>query len=82
MSNALLDLLAERGHLIADGAMGTNLFALGLETGNSPELWNVEAPEKVATVHRGFLRRRRARTRHRSCVGAGGAGGAPHRRPV
>ena len=55
MSNALLDLLAERGHLIADGAMGTNLFALGLETGNSPELWNVEAPEKVATVHRGFL---------------------------
>lgn len=35
--------------------MGTNLFALGLETGNSPELWNVEAPEKVATVHRGFL---------------------------
>lgn len=55
MSNALLDLLAERGHLIADGAMGTNLFALGLETGNSPELWNVEAPEKVAAVHRGFL---------------------------
>ncbi|MCR9073334.1 MAG: betaine--homocysteine S-methyltransferase [Alphaproteobacteria bacterium] len=55
MSNALLDLLAERGHLIADGAMGTNLFALGLETGDSPELWNVEAPEKVAKVHRGFL---------------------------
>ena len=55
MSNALLDLLAERGHLIADGAMGTNLFALGLETGNSPELWNVEAPEKVTAVHRGFL---------------------------
>lgn len=55
MSNALLQLLAERGHLIADGAMGTNLFALGLETGDSPELWNAEAPEKVTTVHHGFL---------------------------
>lgn len=55
MANVLLELLAERGHLIADGAMGTNLFALGLETGDSPELWNVSAPEKVASVHRGFL---------------------------
>lgn len=55
MSNALLDLLAERGHLVADGAMGTNLFALGLETGDSPELWNVEQADKVASVHRGFL---------------------------
>ncbi len=53
--NILERLLEERGHLIADGAMGTNLFPLGLETGNSPELWNVDAPDKVAKVHRGFL---------------------------
>jgi 5-methyltetrahydrofolate--homocysteine methyltransferase len=55
VSTILHELLAERGHLIADGAMGTNLFALGLETGGSPELWNIEAPDKVASVHRGFL---------------------------
>ncbi len=55
MSDLLTDLLTERGCLIADGAMGTNLFALGLETGDSPELWNVESPERVAKVHRGFL---------------------------
>ncbi|EDP66509.1 methionine synthase I [alpha proteobacterium BAL199] len=55
MADCLTDLLAERGHLIADGAMGTNLFALGLETGDSPELWNVEHPDRVATVHRDFL---------------------------
>ncbi|MEQ8396390.1 betaine--homocysteine S-methyltransferase [Thalassobaculum sp.] len=55
MADCLTDLLAERGHLIADGAMGTNLFALGLETGDSPELWNVEHPDRVATVHRNFL---------------------------
>lgn len=55
MTDCLTALLAERGHLIADGAMGTNLFALGLETGDSPELWNVEHPDRVATVHRAFL---------------------------
>lgn len=55
MPDCLTDLLAERGHLIADGAMGTNLFALGLETGDSPELWNVDHPDRVATVHRQFL---------------------------
>ena len=55
MTDRLTELLAARGHLIADGAMGTNLFALGLATGDSPELWNVEHPERVATVHRAFL---------------------------
>ncbi len=55
MTDRLTALLAERGHLIADGAMGTNLFALGLETGDSPELWNVDHPDRVATVHRAFL---------------------------
>ena len=33
--------------LVADGAMGTMLFALGLETGNSPELWNLEHPGRL-----------------------------------
>jgi 5-methyltetrahydrofolate--homocysteine methyltransferase len=41
--------------LIADGAMGTSLFALGLETGASPELWNLEQPERVRAVHRSFV---------------------------
>jgi len=55
MTDRLTELLNRRGHLVADGAMGTNLFALGLETGDSPELWNVEHPDRVATVHRRFL---------------------------
>lgn len=55
MTDCLAELLAARGHLIADGAMGTNLFALGLATGDSPELWNVDHPDRVAAVHRGFL---------------------------
>src|SRR3546814_5575664 len=55
VTDRLTELLAARGHLVADGAMGTNLFALGLATGESPELWNVEHPERVVAVHRAFL---------------------------
>ncbi|MDH4308703.1 MAG: betaine--homocysteine S-methyltransferase [Acidimicrobiia bacterium] len=48
-------LLAERGVLVADGAMGTTLFSLGLEGGGCPELLNVEHPEIVEQVHRRFI---------------------------
>jgi 5-methyltetrahydrofolate--homocysteine methyltransferase len=39
VANPLTDLLAEKGVLLADGATGTNLFAMGLEAGEAPELW-------------------------------------------
>lgn len=55
MDNPLSRLLAERGRLVADGGMGTSLFELGLQTGSTPELWNVEHPDLVAKVHRGFI---------------------------
>lgn len=48
-------LLADRGVLVADGAMGTTLFDLGLESGESPERLNVEQPELIARVHRSFV---------------------------
>ena len=47
MATTLQALLAERDWLLADGATGTNLFAMGLEAGEAPELWNLTAPEKV-----------------------------------
>ena len=50
--NILLDLLAERKTLMADGATGTNLFNMGLEAGEAPELWNVDAPEKIEKLYR------------------------------
>ena len=48
-------LLAERGWLLADGAMGTNLFALGLTGGASGERWNLDEPHRVASVHRDMV---------------------------
>lgn len=55
MTNPIEALLAEKGVLLADGATGTNLFAMGLEAGEAPELWNESAPEKIAALHQGFV---------------------------
>ncbi len=55
MSNALANLMERNGRLVADGGMGTSLFELGLQAGSTPELWNVEFPERIAKVHQGFV---------------------------
>lgn len=48
-------LLAEGGPILADGAMGTMLFASGLQFGDPPEAWNVSHPDVVRRIHRGYL---------------------------
>ncbi|KGF70385.1 methionine synthase I [Hoeflea sp. BAL378] len=53
--NPLADLLAEKGILLADGATGTNLFAMGLESGEAPEMWLETAPEKITKLHQDFV---------------------------
>ena len=47
--------LNERDWLLADGATGTNYFAMGLQSGDSPELWNIDHPDRVASLHRQFV---------------------------
>ncbi len=51
MSDLLQRLLSEKDVILADGATGTNLFAMGLEAGDAPELWNADAPEKVRSLY-------------------------------
>ncbi|MEL7131275.1 MAG: betaine--homocysteine S-methyltransferase [Pseudomonadota bacterium] len=55
MSDPLTDLLAEKGTLLADGATGTNLFAMGLMSGDAPELWNEDEPAKVRALYQGAV---------------------------
>ena len=55
MSDVLSRLLAQKDVVLADGAMGTSLFQLGLDNRSSGELWNVEHPDLVASVHQGFV---------------------------
>jgi 5-methyltetrahydrofolate--homocysteine methyltransferase len=51
----LTALLAQRPWLLADGATGSNLFERGLQSGDAPELWNTEHPDRVAHLQRAFV---------------------------
>jgi 5-methyltetrahydrofolate--homocysteine methyltransferase len=55
MTNPIEALIAEKGVLLADGATGTNLFAMGLQAGEAPELLNETAPDTIARLHQGFI---------------------------
>ena len=48
-------MLRERDWLLADGATGTALFNMGLQSGDAPELWNVDRPERIAALYRGAV---------------------------
>lgn len=50
--DALSQLLSERDWLMADGATGTNLFNMGLESGEPPEFWNVDRPDNIRSLYR------------------------------
>ena len=53
--NNFLKILEEKTHILADGATGTNLFAMGLETGDPPEPWNVDHKDRIRALHQGFV---------------------------
>lgn len=51
MTDALTRMLDTRDWLMADGATGTNLFNMGLSSGEPPEFWNVEKPENIRKLY-------------------------------
>ncbi|RLJ41594.1 5-methyltetrahydrofolate--homocysteine methyltransferase [Litoreibacter meonggei] len=51
MTNALSRLLADRDWLLADGATGTQLFNMGLSSGDAPELWNADHPDRIHRLY-------------------------------
>ena len=55
MSGLFEKLLQEKGVLLADGATGSNLFSMGLQTGDSPELWNDIHPDRIARQYQSFI---------------------------
>ena len=48
-------LLEEGRPLLADGATGTNLFAMGLQAGDPPELWNADHRDRIMRLHQDFV---------------------------
>ena len=55
MTQRFLDLLSRRRCLLADGATGSNLFEMGLVSGDAPELWNVDHPDRIKLLHQRFV---------------------------
>src|SRR5437763_11472294 len=45
----------ERGPLVADGAMGTELFARGIRADQCLDALNVDSPDLVQQIHREYI---------------------------
>ena len=55
MCEKIQKMLDEKGWILADGATGTNLFNMGLEAGEAPEMWNEWHPDRIATLYQGAV---------------------------
>jgi 5-methyltetrahydrofolate--homocysteine methyltransferase len=55
MKPTLTQLISAGKTLVSDGACGTFLQAKGLKAGECPELWNIEHPEAVLDIARGYI---------------------------
>jgi 5-methyltetrahydrofolate--homocysteine methyltransferase len=51
----IAELLNATGFLVTDGAMGTELFAAGLMAGDPPEIWNLDHPDRIRTIHQSYV---------------------------
>ncbi|MBC8253729.1 MAG: homocysteine S-methyltransferase family protein [Ardenticatenia bacterium] len=51
----LRERLAQDGILVSDGATGTFLQRAGLPSGMAPDRWNLENPDAIETMHRGYV---------------------------
>jgi len=55
MTNSFNDRLDAGEVLVADGATGTNLQAVGLPPGTSPEEWVFDQPDRIRALQRSFV---------------------------
>ncbi len=51
MNDKFEKFLNARDWILADGATGTNLFNMGLSSGDAPEMWNVEHPDRIKKLY-------------------------------
>ena len=47
--------LIKKQRVYFDGGTGTVLQGMGLPAGRSPELWNIEQPDKITALHKAYL---------------------------
>lgn len=49
------DLVAKSGFALIDGATGTELFKRGLGSGDPPEAWNVDHPDRISSAYQAYV---------------------------
>ena len=55
MTRINLDKRINSGFFLLDGAMGTQLFARGIEAGRCGDLLNVESPDVIGDIHKAYI---------------------------
>ncbi len=55
MTDKFAAALLAKDVLLADGATGTNLFNMGLQSGDAPELWNTDEPQNITKLYQGSV---------------------------
>jgi 5-methyltetrahydrofolate--homocysteine methyltransferase len=53
--NALNDLVARKRYALIDGATGTELFRRGLGSGDPPEAWNIDQPDRIRAAYQAYI---------------------------
>jgi 5-methyltetrahydrofolate--homocysteine methyltransferase len=54
-TDPLSSFLETRDWLLTDGATGTTLFNMGLSSGDAPELWNEDHPDRITKLYQGAV---------------------------
>lgn len=49
------ELVAKKGYVLMDGATGTELFKRGLGSGDPPEAWNADQPDKIRGAYQAYV---------------------------
>jgi len=52
MSEILQKIIDKQGFVLTDGATGTNLFNMGLMSGDAPEFWNEDHPDRITKLYK------------------------------
>jgi 5-methyltetrahydrofolate--homocysteine methyltransferase len=55
MMTKLQQLLESGKPIVGDGGMGTMLMSAGLIQGSASELWNIDKPDEIRAIHRGYI---------------------------
>ena len=55
MAKQIITQAIKERRLYFDGGTGSVLQSMGLKPGEAPELWNIQAPDKITSLHKQYI---------------------------